>query len=422
MNNNNVINKVISGLALGAVVFCANVSFAYATEVKGEHGHEHEKHDDHQQPPAVGCHGGKVLKDGNVAVELSILGEGDSPQYRAWISRDGKPLNNKNLQLSVETTRLEGEVKNFKLQQQNGYWSAANAVLEPHSFDVKVRLTMEGQAHSWQFASYEGRSEISSDIARQSGITTAIADAGEIKRSLTVYGKAVADSGRVSHIRARFPGTIVRVKANLGDQVKKGDVLAQVESNESLKRYSLLAPFAGVVTARHATPGEATADQALFTVANFDQVWAEFQIFPGQVRRVTIAQPVTISVESELTESTIKHLIPSDSGKPFVLARAPINNTGGEWTPGLLLVGKVVVDQFEAPLVVDNRAIQSMGKNKVVFIKVANSYEARPLKLGRSDSRFTEVLNGLAVGDEYVVENSYLIKADIEKSGASHQH
>lgn len=422
MKNNNVINKVISVLALGAVVFCANVSFAYAAEEKDEHGHEHEKHDDHQQPSAVGSHGGKVLQDGNVAVELSILEDEDSPQYRAWISRDGKPLNDKSLQLSVETTRLQGEVESFKLQQQDGYWSAANAVLEPHSFDVNVSLTMSGQTHVWQFGSYEGRAEISTDIASQSGITSVEAGPGEINRTLTVYGKAVADSGRVSHIRARFPGTIVRVKASLGDQVKKGDVLAQVESNESLKRYSLLAPFAGVVTARHATPGEATAEQALFTVANFDQVWAEFQIFPGQVRRVSIGQPVSISVESEMAESTIKHLIPSDSGKPFVLARAPINNTGGEWTPGLLLVGKVGVEQFEAPLVVDNRAIQSIGENKVVFIKVANSYEARPLKLGRSDNSFTEVLDGLVVGDEYVVENSYLIKADLEKSGASHEH
>ncbi len=32
------------------------------------------------------------------------------------------------------------------------------------------------------------------------------------------------------------------------------------------------------------------------------------------------------------------------------------------------------------------------------------------------------VLSGISLGDNYVVENSYLIKADIEKSGASHDH
>ena len=34
----------------------------------------------------------------------------------------------------------------------------------------------------------------------------------------------------------------------------------------------------------------------------------------------------------------------------------------------------------------------------------------------------TEVLEGLNPGDRYVVENSYLLKADLEKSGASHDH
>jgi cobalt-zinc-cadmium efflux system membrane fusion protein len=32
------------------------------------------------------------------------------------------------------------------------------------------------------------------------------------------------------------------------------------------------------------------------------------------------------------------------------------------------------------------------------------------------------VLGGLAPGTEYVVAGSYLVKADIEKAGASHDH
>ena len=57
-----------------------------------------------------------------------------------------------------------------------------------------------------------------------------------------------------------------------------------------------------------------------------------------------------------------------------------------------------------------------------MFIQRGELYEFHPLTLGRSDGRFTEVLDGLSYGDRYVVENSYLIKADIEKSGAEHEH
>jgi len=66
--------------------------------------------------------------------------------------------------------------------------------------------------------------------------------------------------------------------------------------------------------------------------------------------------------------------------------------------------------------------LQSFRDWTVVFIQIGDTYEIRPLELGRSDGRYTEVLNGLNAGDRYVVENSYLIKADIEKSGASHDH
>jgi cobalt-zinc-cadmium efflux system membrane fusion protein len=44
------------------------------------------------------------------------------------------------------------------------------------------------------------------------------------------------------------------------------------------------------------------------------------------------------------------------------------------------------------------------------------------LELGRRDGENVEVLGGLEPGTEYVTGNSYLIKADIEKSGASHDH
>lgn len=272
------------------------------------------------------------------------------------------------------------------------------------------------------YASVERRVEIARDIAIQSGIKTQLAGSGEIDRTLTVYGKLVADANSISHVRARFPGTITSVSANIGDRVERGARLAEVESNESLKRYSIKAPFSGMVTARHATSGEATGQQSLFTVANFSKVWAEFQIFPSQLRRVDVGQNVAISAAFEVAQSAIKHLIPSDNGQPFIVARAPIDNVNGQWIPGMLVVGKVSVDKFRAPLVVDNRALHSLDGADVVFIAAGDSYEARPLKLGRSDGRITEVLAGLKAGEQYVVNNSYLIKADLEKSGASHSH
>jgi cobalt-zinc-cadmium efflux system membrane fusion protein len=67
-------------------------------------------------------------------------------------------------------------------------------------------------------------------------------------------------------------------------------------------------------------------------------------------------------------------------------------------------------------------ALQTFRDWEVAFVNVGDVYEFRPLELGRSDAERVEVLGGLQAGDRYVSTNSYLIKADIEKSGASHDH
>ena len=66
--------------------------------------------------------------------------------------------------------------------------------------------------------------------------------------------------------------------------------------------------------------------------------------------------------------------------------------------------------------------MQSVFDFTVVFSQHGELYQARPLELGRRGGGFIEVLKGLKAGERYVTENSFLIKADILKSGASHDH
>jgi cobalt-zinc-cadmium efflux system membrane fusion protein len=82
----------------------------------------------------------------------------------------------------------------------------------------------------------------------------------------------------------------------------------------------------------------------------------------------------------------------------------------------------VVVEQFKVPLAVPYSAIQRFRDFKVVFARFGNTYEVRMLEMGRRDPQWVEVLGGLEPGTLYVTQNSYLIKADIEKSGAKHAH
>jgi cobalt-zinc-cadmium efflux system membrane fusion protein len=82
----------------------------------------------------------------------------------------------------------------------------------------------------------------------------------------------------------------------------------------------------------------------------------------------------------------------------------------------------VTVAETAVDIAVPLSALQTFRDFDVVFARVDDTYEVRMLTLGRRDSVHAEVLGGLAPGTEYVTENSYLIKADIEKAGASHDH
>ena len=268
----------------------------------------------------------------------------------------------------------------------------------------------------------KSRTHISPKKAQEVGITTAVAGPGTLAQTITTYGRLTTSPENVSHIRARFPGLITDVRAGIGDNVQAGDVLASIESNESLKVYQVRSPIAGVITQRHANTGESTQSNVLFTVANLESLWAELKVFPSQRAQVTPGDTVVISTDSLSQTTSLRHLVPGDEGQPFVVARAEIDNSEGRWAPGLLLNGTIHTDTIEAPLVVTKQALQTLDGQTVVFIVAGKEFVARPVETGRSDAERTEILSGLEAGESYVVENSYLIKADIEKAGAEHSH
>jgi cobalt-zinc-cadmium efflux system membrane fusion protein len=106
----------------------------------------------------------------------------------------------------------------------------------------------------------------------------------------------------------------------------------------------------------------------------------------------------------------------------MVTARVTLKNPQGELLVGSFVTADVAVARHEVPLAVKRSGLQPFRDFTVVFERVGDTYEVRMLELGRQHGEWVEVLGGLAPGAEYVVENSYVLKADVEKSGASHDH
>lgn len=267
----------------------------------------------------------------------------------------------------------------------------------------------------------EGASRIEDDMARQVGIDTAIASSAQLHQLTTVFGSLVPGPEQISHVGARFEGMVESVAVTIGDTVEVGDILAKIQSSESLRTYDILAPISGRIIQRHAKTGEVVREEVLFSIANFENVWAELRIYPSAAIFVKEGQPVTILVNNEKRVGQIAHVIPSVD-TPYDLARIKLDNSEGTLSPGLMIEAQVETANFQVSLAILVDAVQTLEGRQGVFVKNGEEYIFTPLTLGRRDDSHYEVLDGLDAGDEYVSVNSYLIKADIEKSEAEHEH
>jgi membrane fusion protein, heavy metal efflux system len=380
--------------------------------------------EEHEAAEARGPHGGRMLEDGGFSLELAMYESGVPPELHAWAFEGGRPVPPAEGDLTVDLTRLGGEREQVGFAPVGDYLRGSPTVHEPHSFDVRVAARHSGRAYEWSYESYEGRTTIAAEIAAAAGIATAIAGPGTIADTFVLYGTIGTDLTRVREVQARFPGLIRTVARKAGDTVRAGDALATIESNESLQTYAVTAPIAGTITARHAEPGDHTGAGALFEIVDLSTVWAELNVFSRDRPRLRTGTAVQIAADNGAqAEGTIDYLAPvGNRSSQSVVARVVLDNTEGLWTPAQFVEARVTASETPVALAVPLGALQRFREFDVVFAKVGDSYEVRMLTLGRRDAANVEILGGLVPGTEYVTDNSYLVKADIEKAGASHDH
>lgn len=267
------------------------------------------------------------------------------------------------------------------------------------------------------------RVAIDPEAARNAGIAISTAGAGSLKETLALYGVVQPNAERTRQVVARFPGVVKSVNKALGDRVSAGDVLATVESNDSLQTYSIKAPIAGVITARAINAGETVTEQALFTLTDLSTVWVELSLFPADRARVQVGQTVSVHATQGGPTASGRVVWLSSVGSAVtqsLAARVELDNRQGLWTPGLYVVGDITLSEQPVTLAVQSAALQNLDGKTVVFTEVKGGYQARPVKVGRSDGAQTEILEGIALNERYVSANSFVIKADIEKSSAEH--
>ncbi len=165
--------------------------------------------------------------------------------------------------------------------------------------------------------------------------------------------------------------------------------------------------------------------RTLYVVADMSRLIVDLKVYARDLGRIADDQEVLVSSldgESKLIGKIDRILPTLDAASRAATARILMVDAGPDWRPGRFVRGKVLIAEHPVSLAVLESGLQSFRDFTVVYARVGDTYEVRMLELGRRDGQFVEVLGGLEPGTTYVTDNSYLVKADIEKSGASHDH
>jgi cobalt-zinc-cadmium efflux system membrane fusion protein len=373
-----------------------------------------------------GPHRGRWLADGDFALELTIFEEGVPPEFRVFAYQDEKPVEPAGIELAATLRRLGGRVDRIAFAPRADYLLGDQTVHEPHSFDVEIVARKGGREHRFEFSSYENRVTLAPEQIGAAGIVVAAAGPATLREGVVLNGRVAPNEDSLAHVMPRFPGVVRTVHKRLGEPVARGDLLAVIESNESLHPFELRSPLAGTVIAKDVSPGEfVSSERELFQIADLGSVWIDLDVYRRDFGRLRAGQSVRIDAGDGTppVESQLAYLSPIGSwNTQTLLARAVLPNFDRSWRPGLFVTAEVEVGATPVPVAVAVEALQRLRDWDVVFLVDGEVFEAQPVELGRRDATHVEIVAGLTAGQCYAAAGSFILKAEAGKSGASHDH
>ncbi len=266
---------------------------------------------------------------------------------------------------------------------------------------------------------------IAPKVAAASGIEVAAAAPGVIADEHEIQGLLTPVEGRVAKVTARFPGPIRSLRAGVGDAVRAGEPLATIESNLSLTPYTIRAPIGGVVLERGASVGSVAGEGTpLYEIADLSELWVDLHVFGADAQHIRAGTAVVVTRmdDGAIAETKLERILPATaSASQSTIARATLRNDDGRWRPGTAVRARVTVDRQPVAIALPLGALQTVDADDVVYVREGDTYSTRVVKLGRRDAQRVEILAGVEAGEQVVVVQSFLVKADIGKSSAEHE-
>ena len=253
------------------------------------------------------------------------------------------------------------------------------------------------------------------------------------QREKTLWEKQVSSEQRLLRADATYREAQVRrdvAKQKLSALGVSEELIAKLanagQEATGLERYEIKAPISGRVVEQLVdigTPmgGEGQAHE-LYAIADLSKVWVELTVSPQDLPAIKEGQHLTIegTTKSDGTIIFTSPVLNQDTRSARVIAT--VDNRDGAWRPGSFVNADIAVSETKADLVIPKAALQTIEGQIRVFVRTPEGFETRQITVGEDDGKAVEVLTGLKAGEPIAVANTFLLKAELGKSEAEHDH
>lgn len=198
-------------------------------------------------------------------------------------------------------------------------------------------------------------------------------------------------------------------------------------------RFTLRAPISGVISQKDIVVGENVqlADQ-LFVIEKMQDLWLEFNVPSQYVGKIQPQQQVQLTVNgSTQAYEAVVHSLTSqaDAQTGTLVVRAKLTQHAEHLRPNVMVNVLLPTATQKNALRIQKSAVQSIDGKTTVFVLEAQEKDqihlkAQTVTLGQSssDGAWQEVQSGLQVGQRYISQGSFLLKSELEKDEAGHEH
>lgn len=261
----------------------------------------------------------------------------------------------------------------------------------------------------------------------------------ELQQTLAARFKSLADTRALAeneYLRARLAAQDAQIRVNSARQKLFALGLSEAEITslpqqdaQSMQKQELRAPIKGIVAERRvdlgALVGREGLESELFVIVNLDQVWVDLAVAPSDVAKVS--ERVEVSIKAAATglaaKARVSFISPMlDQNTRSARVVASLDNGNHAWRPGTYITAEIPLNGPPAGILIPKPALQTIDNAPVVFVRDGDKFLARKIKPGREDDERIEVLSGLAAGDRIAVTNTFILKAELEKGAADHDH